>query len=63
MLAKRFVRYPGIVNEKTTIKEFAEIYEQIRKEEIYFNDEKEIIDSNYGLLTNFYWEIRSKTSN
>ena len=38
-----------------TFEEFAEICEQIHKEyEIHSYDEKEIIDPNIELLTNFY---------
>jgi len=41
-----FCRIPGIFIEKTTLEEFSEIWEQIRKGyEIQFKDEKEIIDS------------------
>ena len=50
-----FCRFPGILIEKTTFEEQKEIYEQILKElEIHYNHEKEIIDSNIDLLTNFY---------
>ena len=38
--------------EKTTFKEFVEICEKFhRKEEIQYNNENEIIDSNIDLLT------------
>ena len=63
--------------KKTTFEEFVEICEQIhRNEEIQYNDENEIIDSNIDLLTisfekyvpkhlisllyNFYFIFRSR---
>ena len=47
--------FSGIFIEKTTFGVFVEICEQIRKEkEIQYNDEKEMIESNINLMTNFY---------
>ena len=49
----------GIFIKKTTFEEFTEICEKIhRKEEFQFNDENEINDSNFDLLTNFFREIQ-----
>ena len=53
--SQTFRRFPGIFIEKTTLEEFSEIWEQIRKGyEIQYNDENEIIDTNIDSLTNFY---------
>ena len=55
MFTQIFCRFPAIFIEKTTFKEFEEIYEQICEEkQIQNSDEKEIFDSNIDLLTNFY---------
>ena len=58
MFTKIFCRFPAIFIEKTTFKEFEEIYEQICKQkQIQNSDEKEIIDSNIDLLRNMFLNI------